>query len=82
MKNFYYFLKKAIIILSFLCLLVSNHQFNWWFGISPQKGIFTARPKGRYRKHFYRSAIKRYFLYLLSLIPLPALLYTFVLLHL
>ena len=47
-----------------------------------QRAIVTTRPKGRYRKHFYRSAIKRYFLNLLSLIPLPALLYTFVLLHL
>lgn len=31
---------------------VTNHQFNWWFDISPQKGYVTARPKGRYRKHY------------------------------
>ena len=24
-----------------------NHQFNWWFIISPPKGCPTARPKGR-----------------------------------
>ena len=33
-------------------VLVINHQFNWWFDISPPKGYVTARPKGRYRKHF------------------------------
>ena len=44
---------------------VTNHQFNWWFEISPQKGYVTARPRGRYRKHLYWSAIKRYFLNLL-----------------
>ena len=47
----------------------------WWFGISPQKGIFTARPKERYRKHFYRPAIKRYFLHLLALMFLFLLFY-------
>lgn len=31
---------------------VISHQFNWWFDISPPKGYVTARPKGRYRKHF------------------------------
>ena len=28
-------------------LLSYNHQFNWWFIISPPKGYPTARPKGR-----------------------------------
>ena len=46
------------------------------------RGIVTARPEGRYRKHFYWSAIKRYFLNLLFEILLLALLYTFELLHL
>ena len=61
---------------------VINHQFNWWFDISPPKGYVTARPKGRYRKHFYWSAIKRYFWNLLFSILLPALLYIFELPHL
>ena len=46
------------------------------------RGIVTARPEGRYRKHFYWYAIKRYFLNLLFEILLLALLYTFELLHL
>ena len=33
-------------------IVVTNHQFNWWFDISPQKGYVTARPKGQYRKHY------------------------------
>ena len=28
-------------------ILSYNHQFNWWFIISPPKGCPTARPKGR-----------------------------------
>lgn len=52
--------------------LVSNHQFNWWFALSPNKGFLTARPKGRCRKHSYWSAKKRYFLHLLFVILLPA----------
>lgn len=58
---------------------VSNHQFNWWFAISPPKGYITARPKGRCHKHFYWSAIKRYFVNLLFSILLLVLLYTSVL---
>lgn len=46
-----------------------------------QRAIVTARPKGRYRKHLHWSATKRYFLNLLFLILLPALLYIFELLH-
>ena len=41
--------------------------------ISPQKGILTARPKGRYRKHCFWSAIKRYSANLLFSILLLAL---------
>ena len=59
--------------------LVSNHQFNWWFAISPPKGYITARPKGRCHKHLYWSAIKRYFWNLLFSILLLALLCTSVL---
>ena len=59
-----------------LAFKVSNHQFNWWFAISPPKGYVTARPKGRCHKHFYWSAIKRYFLNLLFSILLLVLLYT------
>ena len=71
----------AMTIAAVVEFLVSNHHFKWWFIISPHKGYVTARPKGRYRKHFYWSAIKRYFLNLLFSILLPALLYIFVLLH-
>ena len=46
-----------------------------------QRAFVTARPKGRYRKHFHWSATKRYFLSLLFLILLLALLYIFVLLR-
>lgn len=60
---------------------VINHQFNWWFDSSPPKGYITARPKGRYRKLFYWSAIKRYYSNPLSLILLLAPLYTFALLR-
>ena len=42
-------------------LLVTNHQFNWWFDFSPPKGYITTRPTGRCHKHFYWSAIKRYY---------------------
>ena len=55
-----------------LFCLVSNHQFNWWFALSPNKGFLTARPKGRCRKHSYWSAKKQYFLHLLFVILLPA----------
>lgn len=41
--------------------LVTNHQFNWWFDFSPPKGYITTRPTGRCHKHFYWSAIKRYY---------------------
>lgn len=61
--------------------LVTNHQFNWWFDFSPPKGYITTRPTGRCHKHFYWSAIKRYYQNLLFLILLPALLYTSVQLH-
>ena len=47
-----------------------------------QRAIVTARPKGRYRKHFCWPAIKRYYSNLLVSILLLALLYTFELLHL
>ena len=47
-----------------------------------QRAIVTARPKGRYRKRFYWSAIKRYLSNLLFLNPLLALLCTSGLLHL
>lgn len=40
---------------------VTNHQFNWWFDFSPPKGYITTRPTGRCHKHFYWSAIKRYY---------------------
>ena len=50
---------------------VINHQFNWWFDYSPHKGYVTARPTGRCHKHFYWSAIKRYYWHLLfSMLPL------------
>ncbi len=55
---------------------VTNHQFDWWFDFSPPKGYITARPTERCRKHFYWSAIKRYYRNLLFSILLPALLYT------
>ncbi len=32
---------------------VINHHFKWWFNISLQRAITTARPEGRYRKHCY-----------------------------
>ena len=44
-----------------------------------QRVIVAARPIGRCRKHYYWSATKRYFANPLSLILLPALLYTFAL---
>ena len=47
-----------------------------------QRAIVTARPKGRYRKHFYWPAIKRYYWNLLFSIPLLAHLYISELLHL
>ena len=47
-----------------------------------QRAIVTARPKGRYRKHFYWPAIKRYYWNLLFPIPLLAHLYISELLHL
>ena len=47
-----------------------------------QRAIITARPKGRYRKHFYWPAIKRYYWNLLFSIPLLAHLYISELLHL
>lgn len=47
-----------------------------------QMAIVTARPKGRYRKHFYWPAIKRYYWNLLFPIPLLAHLYISELLHL
>ena len=28
----------AIFAIALTTLLVSNHQFNWWFNISPKKG--------------------------------------------
>ena len=58
-------------------VILSNHHFKWWFIISPSKGYVTARPKGQYRKHFYRSAIKRYFLSLPFSLLLPALLFLY-----
>lgn len=48
------------IIISIVAL-VTNHQFNWWFDFSPPKGYITTRPTGRCHKHFYWSAIKRYY---------------------
>ena len=47
-----------------------------------QRAIVTARPKERYRKHFYWPAIKRYYWNLLFSIPLLAHLYISELLHL
>ena len=47
-----------------------------------QRAIVTARPKGRYHKHFYWPAIKRYYWNLLFSIPLLAHLYISELLHL
>ena len=47
-----------------------------------QRAIVTARPKGRYRKHFYWPAIKRYYWNLLFSISLLAHLYISELLHL
>ncbi len=47
--------------LNYMFSEVTNHQFNWWFDFSPPKGYITTRPTGRCHKHFYWSAIKRYY---------------------
>lgn len=51
------------------------HHFKWWFELALIRAGYMLAQKGGYRKHCYWSAIKRYFLNLLFLTLLPALLY-------
>lgn len=69
---------KAILVTSKLATTSSTGGLL----LALQRAIVTARPKGRYRKHFCWPAIKRYYSNLLVSILLLALLYTFELLHL
>ena len=61
----------------FLLALMSSHyhHFKWWFELALIRAGYMLAQKGGYRKHCYWSAIKRYFLNLLFLTLLPALLY-------
>ena len=65
-----------------LCTKLATTSSTGGLLLALQRAIVTARPKGRYRKHFCWPAIKRYYSNLLVSILLLALLYTFELLHL
>lgn len=56
-------------------MLSHYHHFKWWFELALIRAGYMLAQKGGYRKHCYWSAIKRYFLNLLFLTLLPALLY-------
>ena len=60
---------------SHLTFLSHYHHFKWWFELALIRAGYMLAQKGGYRKHCYWSAIKRYFLNLLFLTLLPALLY-------
>ena len=64
------------------CIQLATTSSTGGLLLALQRAIVTARPKGRYRKHFCWPAIKRYYSNLLVSILLLALLYTFELLHL
>ena len=73
----------AIWILIALCISkLATTSSTGGLSLALQRAIVTARPKGRYRKHFYWPAIKRYYWNLLFSIPLLAHLYISELLHL
>lgn len=74
--------KYLLVRQPFLLLKLATTSSTGGLLLALQRAIVTARPKGRYRKHFCWPAIKRYYSNLLVSILLLALLYTFELLHL
>ena len=80
--SYHKFRQRQLVIPPFKSSKLATTSSTGGLLLALQRAIVTARPKGRYRKHFCWPAIKRYYSNLLVSILLLALLYTFELLHL